>query len=105
MKKDYRGDTFFRSYTIELENGVYKFQDGDKVLIAFCQYDNENQLLKEVIPKSGDTEINVSWSAEEMASLKVGEYVLETEFRTVDFTVTHQENVKISEDFIYGDAE
>jgi hypothetical protein len=103
MEKNYRGDTFFRSYSIELGNELYKFQNGDKIKLAFCTNINDRYLEKEIILTTDETEANVSWSAKDMATLPVGLYILEAEVTTQDFTKTHQEQIKIDEDFIYGD--
>lgn len=105
MNKDYRGDTFFRSYSINIDGELYKFQSGDKIKVAFCLFGVDKKLLKEIKLVEGNTEVDVTWSAEEMSTLNVGDYVLEVEFETVDFTKTYQENIKISEDFIYGEQE
>ena len=103
MDKNYRGDTFFRSYSINIDGELYKFQKGDKIKVAFCLFGVEKYLLKEISLVENETEANVQWSAEEMATLNVGDYILEVEFETLDFTKTYQENIKISEDFIYGE--
>lgn len=103
MLKDFRGDTFFRSYSIELQNEIYKFQNGDKIKIAFCKYNGEKYLPKEIILPAEKTEIDVTFTAEEMATLEIGDYILEVEFNTIDFVKTYQEKIKIDEDFIYGE--
>lgn len=103
MNKDYRGDTFFRSYSLKIDGELYKFQEGDKIKVAFCLFGMDKKLLKEIPLTVGESEVNVSWSAEEMATLILGDYVLEVEFNTRDFVKTYQENIKISEDFIYGE--
>ena len=102
MNKNFRGDTFFRNYSVELDDGIYNFQEGDKIKIAFC--DGENIFLpKEIKLSAGEKEIDVTWSAEEMATLEIKQYVLETEVVTKDFTITSQEVIRIDKDFIYGE--
>lgn len=103
MNKDYRGDTFFRSYSLKTDGELYKFQEGDKLNVAFCLFGVDKKLIKEISLTEGETEVNVVWSAEEMATLDLGDYILEAEFNTIDFTKTYQETIKISEDFIYGE--
>jgi hypothetical protein len=103
MNKDYRGDTFFRSYSLKIDGELYNFQQGDKLKVAFCLFGVDKKLIKEISLTEGETEANVVWSAEEMATLALGDYILEAEFNTIDFTKTYQENIKISEDFIYGE--
>lgn len=103
MNKNFRGDTFFRSYSVELDNETYTFQNGDKIKLAFCQYDNNKYLEKEIKLTAGDTEVNVNYTAEEMATLEIGDYILEVEFNAQDFVKTHQEKIKIDQDFIYGE--
>ena len=71
--------------------------------MAFCLFGVEKYLLKEISLIENETEVNVQWSAEEMANLVPGDYILEVEFDTRDFVKTEQENIKISEDFIYGE--
>ena len=105
MDENYRGDTFFRSYSLEIDDEIYKFQNGDKIKAAFCLFDIEKKLLKKIELIPGETEVNITWSAEEMASLKIGDYILEIEFDTKDFVKTHQEKIKITEDFIYGEED
>ena len=53
----------------------------------------DKKLLKEISLTVGESEVNVSWSAEEMATLALGDYILEAEFNTRDFTKTYQENM------------
>lgn len=103
MIKDFRGDTFFRSYSIELDNEIYKFQNGDKIKVAFYKFNNEALLLKEKELVAGETQVDIVWSADEMSNLKIGDYILETEITAKDFTKTHQETIKIYEDFIQGE--
>ena len=105
MNKDYRGDTFFRNYSIRLDNELYEFDNGDKIKVAFCQYGKEKQLLKEIELVEGKTEVEVAWDAQEMATLSIGEYILEVEFNTKKFVKTEQEKIKIDEDFIYGEQQ
>lgn len=102
MSKDFRGDTFFRNYSVELDDGAYTFKDGDIIKVAFC--DNEKLYLKKEIKlPAGEKEIDISWTAEEMATLEPKQYVLEVEIVALDFTITDQEVVIIDEDFIYGE--
>ena len=71
--------------------------------VAFCLYENKRFLEKEVEATAGSEEINITWSAEEMATLKIGNYILEAEVTTKDFVKTHQEKVRIDLDFITGE--
>lgn len=103
MDKNFRGDTFFRNYSLKLNNELYEFKNGDKIKVAFCKYGKEKQLLKEILLEEGKTEIEVAWEAEEMATLDIGDYILEVEFNTKNFVKTSQEIIKIDEDFIYGE--
>lgn len=103
MNKNYRGDTFFRNYSVELDNGTYAFKSGDKIKVAFCRYDNKKFLKKEIELSVGETDVNITWDGKEMATLEIGEYILEVEFNTQDFVKTHQEKIKIDYDFIYGE--
>lgn len=103
MNKNFRGDTFFRNYSVELENEIYKFQNGDKLKIAFCKYDGEIFLPQEIDLPINETEIQVTFSAEDMAKLSIGDYILEAEFNLIDFVITNQEKIKIDEDYIYGE--
>ena len=103
MKENFRGDTFFRSYSIELENENYVFQSGDKIKVGFCRFNDKKELLKEIDLPIGKTEIDITWSADEMATLEIGDYILEAEVTTNDFVKTHQEKIKIDYDFIYGE--
>ena len=102
MNKNFRGDTFFRNYSVELDDGIYTFKDGDKINVAFCD-GNETYLKKEVKLPVGEEEIDICWTAGEMATLEAKQYVLETEFVALDFTITTQEVIVIDEDFIYGE--
>ena len=103
MKENFRGDTFLRSYSIELENDIYTFQSGDKIKIAFCRYDDKKFLPKVIDLPVGKTEVDVTFTADEMATLEIGDYILETEVTTQDFVKTHQEKIKIDQDYIYGE--
>ena len=49
--------------------------------------------------------MEVTWDAQEMATLSIGEYILEVEFNTKNFVKTEQEKIKIDEDFIYGEQQ
>ena len=51
----------------------------------------------------GETDVNITWTGEDMATLEIGDYILEVEFNTQDFVKTHQEKIKIDYDFIYGE--
>ena len=101
--KDFRGDTFFRSYSVEFDNENYTFKSGDIIKVAFCLYTGEKFLEKIINVSTEQDQVDISWSANEMATLKIGEYILETEITTSSFTKTHQEIIKITEDFIYGE--
>ena len=102
--QNFRGDTFFRSYSVEFENEKYNFKIGDSIKLAFCLYTGEKFLEKIINVSTQQEQIDVSWSANEMATLKIGEYILETEITTSSFTKTHQEKITITEDFIYGES-
>lgn len=103
MEKKFRGDTFLRSYSIEFEDGIYTFQAGDKIKIAFCKYNGNKYLLKEKILPIGEDEIDITFTGDEMSTLEIGEYILEVEFTTNNFVITQQEKIHIDEDFIYGE--
>lgn len=99
MNKNYRGDSFWRSYEIEYENSSYSFQEGDYLKVAFCS--NNNRFLeKRIEATSGEKKIDVQWTPEEMSTLLIKDYILEVEITTLDFRKTYQEIVTITEDKI-----
>ena len=73
------------------------------IKIAFCKYDGKKHLPKEISLPAGETEVDVTFTANEMATLEIGDYILETEVTTQDFVKTHQEKIKIDQDYIYGE--
>ena len=102
--QNFRGDTFFRSYEVYTDDGIYTFADTDKINLVF----HNVQYIKNFLPKTienigGKTSADVTWTADEMKQLKVGSYILEAEVVTRDFTVTHQEILTINEDYIVGE--
>ena len=103
MENNYRGDTFNRSYSVIIDGKKHVFSSGEKIKVAFCLYENKRFLEKEVEATDGSDEINITWTAEEMATLKIGDYILEAEVTTKDFVKTHQEKVRIDLDFITGE--
>ena len=103
MENNYRGDTFNRSYSVIIDGKKHVFFFFLKIKVAFCLYENKRFLEKEVEATDGSDEINITWTAEEMATLKIGDYILEAEVTTRDFVKTHQEKVRIDLDFITGE--
>lgn len=101
---DFRGDTFFRSYEVYIDDEIYTYNDSDKINLVFhnVQY-NKNFLPKTIENIGGKTSADVTWTKEEMSQLEIGSYVLETEVVTDQFTKTYQENLYITEDFIVGE--
>lgn len=103
-EKDFRGDTFFRSYTVDFDNEAYKFIRGDIVKVAFIK-DNIRYGEQTIEVATEQDQVDIRWEAEEMAKLEIGQYILETEITTNVFTKTHQESIYIDKDYIYGDAD
>lgn len=104
--KNYRGDTFFRNYEVQLDDGIYTFKEDDKINLAFHNTETDEDFLERTITAFIDkTSVDVVWTADEMKQLKVGSYILETEVVTSDFTVTHQEILTINEDYIVGEED
>ena len=103
MENNYRGDTFNRNYSVIIDGKKHVFSSGEKIKVAFCLYENKRFLEKEVESTVRSDEINITWTAEEMATLKIGNYILEAEVTTRDFVKTHQEKVRIDLDFITGE--
>jgi hypothetical protein len=103
MEKNYRGDTFFRNYSVVIDGEKHIFKENEKIKVAFCRYDNKRFLEKEIIANVGTDEINIVWNADEMRTLEIGDYILEAEVTTQDFVKTNQEKIKIDLDFIYGE--
>ena len=102
--QDFRGDTFFRSYEVYTDDGIYTFADSDKINLVF----HNVQYIKNFLPKTienigGKTSADVTWTKEEMSQLEIGSYILEVEVVTDQFTKTYQENIAISEDYIVGE--
>ena len=100
---NYRGDTFIRNYSIETDTGDYTFENGDVLKTVFVTEDGKEIINKTINLVEGDTDVNVVWSAEDMSKLEEGNYTLETEVTTSNWTKTIQENVTILKDYIVGE--
>lgn len=59
MNRNYRGDTFWRSYEVEYEDKPYKFQEGDVLKVAFYDFANNEYLLKEIVVDSEKEQIDI----------------------------------------------
>lgn len=98
--KNYRGDTFWRTYKVKYENAPYTFVVGDIIKVAFIN-DGNKFLEKEITLDNSADSITVEWSANEMATLKSNkEYILEAEITTATFVKTYQETIKLDKDYI-----
>lgn len=104
MNKNYRGDTFWRSYEVEYENEPYTFKEGDYIIVAFCDYAGNRHLEKKIGATVDSTKVDVVWSRDEMATLDDRQYVLEVEVSTIDFRKTYQEQIDIYEDYIVAET-
>ena len=101
-EKDFRGDTFFRSYTVDFDNEAYKFIKGDIVRAVFVK-EGQKYLEKTIEVASEQDQVDIRWEAEEMATLEIGSYILEVEISTNVFVKTGQEQIYVSKDHIVGD--
>lgn len=105
MEYNYRGDTFWRSYEVEYESEPYTFKKGDYIKVAFFSLDDEEFLSKKIDNLDGLTKIDVTWTKDEMATLKNQTYFLECEVTTSDFRKTYRETVDITKDYIVTNEE
>ena len=105
MNKNYRGDTFWRTYEVEYENEPYIFKKGDYIKVAFFSLSEEEFLPKKIEATDGLTKIDVTWSKEEMATLKNQSYFLECDVTTSDFRKTYRETIDITNDYIITNEE
>ena len=100
---NYRGDTFIRNYSVETDTGDYTFESGDVLKSAFVTIDGKTKLKKTVNLTAGNKDVDVVWTASEMADLEVGNYILEAEITTASWKKTVQENVEVLRDYIVGE--
>lgn len=105
MENNYRGDTFWRSYEVEYESEPYTFKKGDYIKVAFFSLSGEEFLSKKIDNLDGLTKIDVTWTKDEMATLKNQTYFLECEVTTSDFRKTYRETVDITKDYIVSNEE
>lgn len=99
MNKNFRGDTFWRTYEVEYENEPYTFETDDSLKVAFCD-EHDKYLLKEYKVDSPQKSIRIEWTPEEMAELESKRWVLEVEITTKNFRKTYQEFVDVFKDYI-----
>lgn len=100
---NYRGDTFIRNYSAETDIGDYTFESGDVLKVAFVDYDGSLYLEKIINLTAGETDVDVTWTAGEMRTLKIGNYIIEAELTTSGWTKTIQEEIVVLKDYIVGD--
>ena len=101
-QENFRGDTFFRSYTVDFDNEAYKFIKGDIVKVAFVK-DDIRYLEQTIEVVSEQDQVDIRWEAKDMATLEIGQYILETEITTNVFVKTDQEQIYVAKDYITGD--
>ena len=104
---NYRGDTFIRNYSAENDGSTYTFENGDTLKVAIIDKSGNVCIEKEIQLTAGDRDVDVVFTAQEMANLEVysyeTEYTVEAELTTSNWTKTVQEKVLIGLDYIVGE--
>ena len=92
-----------RNYSATTSDGTYTFESGDILKAALIDISGNVYNEQEIELTEGDTDVDVTWTADDMSELAVGHYIIEAELTTTGWTKTVQEEIEIYRDYIVGE--
>ena len=100
MIEKFRGDTFMRTVKATHPNKIpYEFKQGDIIKCCFVRNDT-NYLEKTQVLETSATEVPITYTKDEMATLEVDTYIFEVEANLDGYVKTYQEKIELDKDYI-----